>query len=109
MQKILELIREFWLLITNFDGSTKFLTSIISISESINKLKRSYDDKVGKYDDDSREFKYIFDLFQTIILNENIIEDDEISVPDTTIFMITNDLKIINANSNFALLVNQPL
>jgi len=76
MLDILIMIREFWTLITNFDGSTKFLSSILQISGAITLLRQQYDHFLHKYDDEFKEFKYAFDLFQTIILNEDAAEDD---------------------------------
>lgn len=68
------MLRYFWSLILDFDGSLKFLDSIISISTAIKEVIEKYNSLLFKYDDDSLEFQYLFGIFQTIVLNEKILE-----------------------------------
>ena len=69
MYDILKMIKEFWNIIAYFDGSTKFLSLILKISHSISNLEESYLRYFNKYDEEITNFKYIMDLFRTIILN----------------------------------------
>lgn len=72
LAEILAEIRKFWSFITSFDGSTKFLSEILLISRAISALKAEYARYAGKYDEELKEFKYGFELFLSIILNEDI-------------------------------------
>lgn len=66
---ILQMVRDFWGLILNFDGSTKFLTLILKISQAINRLEETYLRLRLKYDEEVPNFKYLYELFCALILN----------------------------------------
>lgn len=106
---ILQMVRDFWRLILNFDGSTKFLALILKISRAINRLEGTYLRLRLKYDEEVPNFKYLYELFCTLILNEKVSEEDEIAVPQSVTYLITSGSRILSANNNFSMLVNHPL
>lgn len=109
MLEILTMVKQFWALITSFDGSTKFLALILKISAAINRLEETYNRLHLKYDEEFTNFKYLMDLFRTLILNEKVSEEDEVALPEAVTYIITSGPRIISANNNFALLVNRNL
>jgi hypothetical protein len=108
MQHILAMVQQFWQLILDFDGTTKFLALILSISQAINALEEHYSHCRAKYDEEAHNFSYLIDLFHTLILNRPA-EEDELLLTDAPTFLITAGPTLLHANNQFALLVNQEL
>lgn len=95
-------------MVTAFDGSTKFLKEILVISRAISELREAFSGFVGKYDEELREFRYGYELFLSVVLNEEVAEEEEVLVPEPCAFMVTNGAAVLNANNAFLVLAGQP-
>lgn len=69
LSEIVQMIRGFWLTVSKFDGSTKFLKQIIAISQKIGEVEDMFKE-MGLKHDDSPHFNYVYQLFKSIMLNE---------------------------------------
>ena len=54
VNRIVKLVRDFWALIVDFDGTTKFLQTILQISRAISDLKSVFDTLQLRYDEETK-------------------------------------------------------